>query len=622
MPNNNLALRQIYEADAGVFKRFRQLVALRDDCVKKALDVLFFAMNLNVKSAYSDAVRPFLDMGTDAFAVLMKLNKMYGDIMKLEPAFKGAILSKHLTGLLENIFSIIGSRRRSMELRAPFLPDTESPIQSEGHEIIERYQRSLNNNMQMLAKRFIYNYFVSGNDSFNLSIQGLVGDALDSSFGLVYKAYAESVYFCVMNFSDLSKRKLLGYYSRALAEEKRLIDTTIAEKIAQLTREAEHAFILSDYKKQLQNLIELLNTASDTLNTECNHLLTTLPNQERGQHYYESAIMPETALRTMLEKAVVEYAGGSTSGLPGMIEDYNVVLKSSQNAIDAYIKERLRFSLAVDQYRLEQDALYELNRQARMFTGVAESMMAAFARITTFYDNHAAMFEDSSQFEIIKGVSESISIKNESIKENLDMFMEETQPIIAALSESDAEVPEDIIESLFATVRERIYNTLSQTATDDRRQLAVIRKTFAEILSADTTKDKLEALEKRRQHLVSGMRKKTENFLRDSLLFEVSTFEEINHYSVSRLLESEDEHVLEFARLNQECLAEVDNILTASDIEPIRPKPFDAFNGREHEVLMAEKQEGFKKGQIIKLMNSGYRYGESILIRANVIAAK
>jgi molecular chaperone GrpE (heat shock protein) len=63
-------------------------------------------------------------------------------------------------------------------------------------------------------------------------------------------------------------------------------------------------------------------------------------------------------------------------------------------------------------------------------------------------------------------------------------------------------------------------------------------------------------------------------------------------------------------------------ILAKYGIEKIAPKPFDIFNAKENEVLMAEVNPDFKKGEIIKTMNSGYRLGDLVLVRANVIAAR
>ena len=37
---------------------------------------------------------------------------------------------------------------------------------------------------------------------------------------------------------------------------------------------------------------------------------------------------------------------------------------------------------------------------------------------------------------------------------------------------------------------------------------------------------------------------------------------------------------------------------------------------------MAESNADFKKGEIVKLMNSGYRQNGAVILRANVIAAR
>ena len=57
-------------------------------------------------------------------------------------------------------------------------------------------------------------------------------------------------------------------------------------------------------------------------------------------------------------------------------------------------------------------------------------------------------------------------------------------------------------------------------------------------------------------------------------------------------------------------------------IEIIDPKPKDIFVAKEHDVLMAERVEGYKKGEIVKVMTKGYKNGNLVYIRSSVIAAK
>jgi molecular chaperone GrpE (heat shock protein) len=88
------------------------------------------------------------------------------------------------------------------------------------------------------------------------------------------------------------------------------------------------------------------------------------------------------------------------------------------------------------------------------------------------------------------------------------------------------------------------------------------------------------------------------------------------------LWESENPLVQATAARLEGTYAALEVLLRKNNVTPIRPMPHDPFNGREHEVLVAEKQEGFEKGEVIKRLGSGYRYKDIVLVRANVIAAK
>jgi len=115
---------------------------------------------------------------------------------------------------------------------------------------------------------------------------------------------------------------------------------------------------------------------------------------------------------------------------------------------------------------------------------------------------------------------------------------------------------------------------------------------------------------------------KLTKFKKEQTLYEISTYEEIQHYSISRLRDSDCEHIAEFVAVLDQSAEKMEAILKEHGITPIRPAPGSVFNGREHEVLMAEAHEGFAKGEIIKAMNSGFRQKDNVLLRANVIAAR
>jgi len=111
-------------------------------------------------------------------------------------------------------------------------------------------------------------------------------------------------------------------------------------------------------------------------------------------------------------------------------------------------------------------------------------------------------------------------------------------------------------------------------------------------------------------------------YKKEALLYEISTFEEILYYSVSRLRESTLPHVAAAVQILDETIFVLEEHIRTRGITIIRPNPHEPFNGREHEVLTAEEQEGFAKGQIIKTMVSGYKQNDQVIIRANVVAAR
>jgi len=111
-------------------------------------------------------------------------------------------------------------------------------------------------------------------------------------------------------------------------------------------------------------------------------------------------------------------------------------------------------------------------------------------------------------------------------------------------------------------------------------------------------------------------------FKKETLLYEICTYEEILYHSVSRLRESPVSHIAAAVTLLDETFSKLEDLLTANDITIIRPSPHESFNGREHEVLLAEETEGFTKGAVVKVMTSGYKYKGQVILRANVIAAR
>jgi molecular chaperone GrpE (heat shock protein) len=130
------------------------------------------------------------------------------------------------------------------------------------------------------------------------------------------------------------------------------------------------------------------------------------------------------------------------------------------------------------------------------------------------------------------------------------------------------------------------------------------------------------SVKKRVNAYVEKAEKLSFRFKKEVLLYEVCTYEEILTHSALRLKASPWPAM---AAATVDLFAAYDRlqtILGINHIMAIHPAPHEPFNAFEHEVLMAEKQEGFATGEIIKVLNTGYKQGDKVILRANVIAAR
>lgn len=111
-------------------------------------------------------------------------------------------------------------------------------------------------------------------------------------------------------------------------------------------------------------------------------------------------------------------------------------------------------------------------------------------------------------------------------------------------------------------------------------------------------------------------------YLKNDLLFEIITLEEVVKFSLPKLEEEEGENVKSFIDYLYQTYERICMLLEKNKIHEINPMPHDKFNGLEHEVIIVEEEEGFNKGEIIRVNTKGYKYNDIIIVRANIIAAK
>ena len=224
------------------------------------------------------------------------------------------------------------------------------------------------------------------------------------------------------------------------------------------------------------------------------------------------------------------------------------------------------------------------------------------------------------------GIAETLEIKIESLKESISTFSKDGNQLLRAFSTEKIDISDECRLAANEYVRAEWQKSppAGQAALasffkhcQEGEAFAAIRTGYEKHVAAYTAK----------------IEKSSARFKKEILLYEVCTYEEILTHSVSRLRDyvkscTDAAELGELSSVEQavtwldETFASLENLLKKNNITVIHPLPHESFNGREHEVLAAEKHEGFSKGEIIKLITSGYKQKDQVILRANVIAAR
>lgn len=293
---------------------------------------------------------------------------------------------------------------------------------------------------------------------------------------------------------------------------------------------------------------------------------------------------------------------------PNLTDDF---IKSFDAEVEKVLRMYIRKS-----YRTIRNAAYrKIEKLFSRLTAMADEMINVFKKIMEFGSNYC---NDGVSSDIIKGILETTEIKILSMCEARSEFFENFSRITDEINRiynnkkiKDADIRRQVDE-ICSRVR---FDSLTK---DNLLLAACIRAKLSEIPSCNLVLAYKTQIEKLISREVDSAASKSLAYLKESLLFEMITFEEIMNYSVSALEPKSGE----FAKFMRECSDLLNHILEKNDIYPIAPTARDIFNGREHDAIIAEKNSSYKKGEIIKLINRGYKLDDTVLVRANVIAAK
>ena len=267
--------------------------------------------------------------------------------------------------------------------------------------------------------------------------------------------------------------------------------------------------------------------------------------------------------------------------------------------------------------RASQKDLYNFQRAFNDESVLANDIKNGFVKLCEQWPDFDPLQESYPEHcQILNGIRETIGIKTESLNENINHFSEQSKSIIITLKAKIKTLSEDDGFDSYGILLEKwIVHSFGENfnAGDFFR---------SECADADLFGSYRQHNEKLRQEFTEKANKLMFAFKKETLLYEISTYEEILVYSVSRLRGTDEELIKNVIFMLDELMTLFETVLKKNNYTLIKPVPHEIFNGKEHEVLMAEPHEGFTKGEIIKTVNTGYRHKDTVILRANVIAAK
>jgi molecular chaperone GrpE (heat shock protein) len=518
------------------------------------------------------------------------------------------ITSPAAQNILEGIYLVISAQLKQFEDgNANGLPEEKpNPITEEKRIICEKGTSYTSQHIDADAKRFtapellekwVLAVLLVGSD---LAFDCLFNHARDFCFDAAYAYYKEGLRLCLAGLNDLHERKVVRYYTELMESERDVLNSLITIQVTALEETLEED---SPDKTTVQQILSPLGEGYQRFNRAATRLEELLHDQQPSDYPYQPYDIFGIATENHIKSC---YTGGQPAYV--LAEHLSAFYEALDKETDAlHDQMRHRFNKAA----------YDLKRQLSGETMLAEAIIGLFQKawnglpdISVFPD------EPSMTRDILAGVAETIGIKIESLRESVDIFNETGAAMITAFTSAKKDMTTEEKQKAYQTVRDGWEMTMTQ----------VPRPHISEFFDNCLEEDSLTAAHAHNEKLIEEYTVKIDktllNFKKETLLYEICTYEEILTHSVSQLYDTGIEAVDEAVVLMSKTFRDLETLLKKNNIQVIRPLPHEPFNGREHEVIVAEEQEGFTKGEIIKPVNSGYKQNGQVILRANVIAAK
>jgi len=589
--------------------KYNELDIILADYAKSAHSriVLLIGRGIAVKMhALAQDACVFQTSKDNPFTYCRRLMNNYSDAALMFASSQSLLMPEPVKSILMGVIAVLESR---FNYFAEVTNSGSDPILTEMNELIkESVSRFSDAFLKITAQDETPPYipgdivFFAGGFDLNSAVDYtnvMLRRMTESLFPLIYADFKSEYEDCVKLLNDMEKRKQMSFFYELLKNEHNELSIIINKQISGI--EAETALWPKD-GSEYKTVFEILTAFRQAYQYTGNFIKDTDTLIE-GARNKTPAAYPYDEFCDYIRSFAAADATISTVDCDKRAESFNPVLAELKTDFEAMFKTKTSAAFVATGFG---HIVYRIKKYVSGNAAMADNLAGAFSKILKHYEQNHSQLETDRDFNIIKGIYETIAIKINCLEENKSILDDTAQELLDTGKSDIPELTDDFMSKLFEIW---LTNTVDTPDTD----YILNHETYVEFFN-----------KRKKQHdlLLERVFKKTQEYMKDYLLFEVSTYEEIMNYSVSRLEASESPACLEFAKVCAQVAVTLTDILKRDNITPIRPQPHEMFNPREHEALMAEKNEDFQKGEIIKFMNCGYKQNDTVIIRANVIAAK
>ncbi len=557
------------------------------------------------------------------FQYFDNLTNYYKQTIDLYELNKEFIKNTKINDILNGINEVVVSQLKDFEENSKYCPKQarEEAIKyakNMGIETISKLCENYLENQGKICSEFVIQENLKNTKIYDNYIQildDIYSSIINNNFDEINDLYILIIESSIKRNTDF--RKAANDLYEFVNAERSNLENIIKIQVDALEDNLKIEELSEEEKEKARQILDKLIEAYQYLGKEIDGLEEYFKNTENKKI---AALTKEELAKYLLEEGKDKYIEEHKSkDFPEDVKRIVIQYKESKNEFDEKIKSFVENIITIEKERIDNENTNNklLETYSTEKVNFIDEFIECFVYLKNVYENQKEELEKTEYAEILKGINETIQIKIESLEESREEFK---NSIFNYRYDNSKKYIIDVVK-ITEEMLEKWYSIpIAEEKSAFENNLKILEQ---EIVALPEFELYLENLANQKSEIEKGLYKLYVKFLKESLLFELTTYEEILNYSVSRLREEQDNEliknlVIEIDKVNDK----IDALLKKNYIEKIQPIVHEKFDAKQHEVLMAEKQEGFEKGEIIKTLNSGYKYKDMVIVRANIIAAR